>query len=318
MSDASSSTGSEDPTGEGDGDGDDEPVPTTTTANDGSAMCEPGDVCVDDAIAGWDGPVAVYVGPADAPPPNCDGGVPMKVAEVYTDLQTNMSGDTCSCECGPVTDFACGAARLESSAQPNCAVTNGSWDLPAGECTDLGAALGSLSYRLDPAPLISATCQPSTSGPIEAAEHRDLVVACTMDAPQDCEGGVCMPPTDEAPWDGRVCIVAEGDVQCPTGSYGVRNVYYTGLTDERSCGACECDTPANATCEGKVNLLSNACGIQGLKLGEVATGDCDGPFGAGVEYGALDLDPYTGGCAPSGGGVNGEINETGAITFCCQ
>ncbi|PRQ02860.1 hypothetical protein ENSA5_20370 [Enhygromyxa salina] len=309
--DGDSGDGDGDP-GDGDGDGD--------TANDDSDMCEPGDICVDDAIAGWDGPLVIFSGPVDVTPPACQGGVPVKVAELFTELEMGQSPQTCACECGGVNSATCGAVTLRQSKQQACFTTADTWMVGPDDCADLGGAQGEAYYAVNEPDLLELSCDASYAQELVPAAHGVQILACSTDGgAQQCgANGVCMPPAD-APFDGRVCIAAEGDVQCPGGSYSDRYVYYTGLDDGRSCGACACDKPPNATCSGDVRLMGQGCGIQGFLLGSVEVGGCSASVS---NVGYADFAPASPddqvGCIPSGGGVDGEVEELGATTFCCQ
>ena len=310
--DGDPSTGDGDPsTGDGDpsGDGD----PTTTT---GAAECDADDLCVADTLVGWEGPLAVYVGPADAPPPTCLGDTPVKVAELFGNFQVPEAPDTCQCQCGDLTGATCGSAVLEQ--QSSCAfgaTAITSWNLAPGQCQAFGGLQASARYEALAPDLVAGSCPASVAADIVEAGFVDRVVACSVaDDVGTCDGGVCLAPP-EAPFDGRVCIATQGDVQCPSGPYSQRSVYHMGADDQRSCADCSCTVPDNTKCGGGVQITGNANCL--TLLGTVAVGSCSAAIGsaAGARYSA-NTDGIE--CEASVGAIEGEAAPTGAWTFCCQ
>lgn len=306
--------GDGDPTGDGDGDptgdGDDDP----TSGED----CQDSEICVDDAIPGWEGPLALWVGDADDIPPACQGNMPIKVAEAYTDLQTNETAETCACACSDLQGATCGATTLIQSSTMACINLVNSWPINPGQCLNLGNVQASTRYSASAPDLVSGSCTPSVVAGIPSAEFGKHIVACGVDAPQSCgTDGVCMTPP-EAPFDAQICIATEGEVQCPSGPYTNRTVYHTGFDDARACGNCSCELAPGTKCSGEVHLLSNGCGLQGLLLGTVPLSGCTASI-ANVQFASFVPDAMqTGSCDAVGGGVEGKVQELGAWTFCCQ
>jgi hypothetical protein len=303
--------GDGDPTGDGDGDGDGDPT--------GTEECEASEVCVEDAIPGWEGPLAIYQGTDGDTPPACQGNTPVKIAEVFAGLQTNETDETCGCACSPLQGATCGAATLIQSSTIGCVNLLDSWQVGPDQCLDLGGVQSSVRYSAVAPDLVGGSCTPELLEPIPSANFDTQILACALDAaaPACGDGGVCMVPP-EAPFEASICIATEGDVQCPSGAYAERFVYHTGFEDSRECGQCSCELAPGTKCSGDVRLLGNSCGVQGLLLGTVALGGCSNSI-ANVEFADFAPDPVQEGtCSPSAAQIEGGVEALGAWTFCCQ
>jgi hypothetical protein len=314
-------TGDEDPT-TGDGDGD----PTTgdgdgdpATGDGDGDQCSATQICVEDPVPGWQGPLKLYQGPIAATPPACEGGTPIKIVDLLDDLQTNQAADTCTCACGPLQGATCGSSGFYRSDQANCLGVFQGWNLAPNNCQSLGVAQPSTRFRGNAPMIVGGTCTPQLVQDIVEAEYDTRMVACGVaDSAPSCDGGsgVCM-DTPQAPFGGQICIAAEGNVQCPAGSsYIDRYVHHTGLQDNRACSSCACDLVEGSKCSGVVRLFSaNAC----ASLQATLNLDQCSALIANISHARFEPSAnQQGSCDASGGGIQGQIEETGAWTLCCQ
>jgi hypothetical protein len=319
--DGDPTTGDGDPTTTGDGDptttGDGDPTTTgdgdpTTTGDD----CSGAQICVEDAIPGWQGPVALYSGPIAATPPACQGGTPVKLPDMFDNVQTHEAADTCSCACGPLQNPTCASAGFFRSSHSSCFTVDQSWNLPPNNCHSLGSAF-SARFRANAPNIVGGTCTPQLVQDLVEAEHTTRLQACSVDdSAASCgDGQVCM-DAPQAPFGAQICIATEGDVQCPAGSsYIDRYVYHTGLQDNRSCGACACDLVEGSKCAGTVQLFSNVCSSL---LATLSLDQCSASI-SNVSYARFQPSAnQSGSCDESGGGIQGAVQQTGAWTLCCQ
>lgn len=140
------------------------------------------------------------------------------------------------------------------------------------------------------------------------------IVACTIRSGAECEnGGVCMDPSI----DGRICIVSQGDVDCPAGTYTHRVLFHEGADDQRQCEECSCGL--HAKCSGSVHLYSACKDHEGKLLGEIGFGECteEEKIHNQIKC-AKVVGEVEGTCTPSGGGIGGQVEKLGAWTFCCR
>lgn len=125
-----------------------------------------------------------------------------------------------------------------------------------------------------------------------------------------------IPPLDRTPEQpfARVCIHADGDLPCPSSDYPNRFVSYRTVSDTRTCNPCVA-TPSDSICVVGGNTSTQTCGVEtGQPI--VTTGGCTSLQGFGA-LGTLP-DPDAGAqCNVDGGGRDGGIALTDAVTFCC-
>jgi hypothetical protein len=167
---------------------------------------------------------------------------------------------------------------------------------------------------MEPIPVVSGTCPPSTIEAIEPATFSRRVLACggaTLGG--GCASGdVCVPPAVE----GGVCVWQEGEHECPA-DFNERRVLYTGLTDTRSCQTCTCGT-ATGLCDGaRIYFYSTDTCTPGT------TDTSIGPtFGCQQNQSPtsavrLTLGQPTAFCQPSTPSSVGDAAAEGPVTVCC-
>jgi hypothetical protein len=284
--------------------GDDDP-----TTDSGPAACD--GTCVPDVPAGWEGPVVVREG-AGAPPA-CPGEFPALVHdELHTGLQAGAA--SCDCECGDVVGATCGAATLQQAGNM-CIVflpDPQEWVLNPSSCAFVNIGPDEYSVIAPPLGTGGASCSPQTTENIPTPTWSDSVRSCAVPAGDACDGGTCAPsPTGEFD---ALCIWIEGDAACPAGAYSEVRHAYGDYSDDRDCTACSCGTPTGE-CAGEVVFTDVSCGGDAFYVDSIGADACS-TLGDGATHAQwfpeVDAD-----CTPGGGNLQGDVEPTEAVTYCC-
>lgn len=264
-----------------------------------------------------------------APPPTCpDGSQPVK-------YRSKPVPASCSqCTCGAMQGTTCGPGHVFcSSSSTDCSGAT-DWSAQFQGCHQAGTP-GHLSCRMQPVPPTSVgTCTPSGG----ELENHDLwarwLYVCG--APR-AHGGGCVPgqscaASGTGSYAGTVCIRKAGEQSCPSG-WSTRLVGYEDGTDTRSCTPCSCTPVASSVkcsygeytfydhsdctcdwhliCDSSKHVNSFSCvDVSGL------LGTPVGGYDWGGKY-TKEPAPTAGMCTPSGGQPTGDIQTTGAVTYCC-
>lgn len=289
--------------------GDTDSAASDDTSTGSAGGCD--GVCIPEAPVGWQGPVVVHEG-ADAPPP-CPGDFPALVHdELYTGLD---AGDaTCDCDCGDVVGASCGAATLEQAGN----LCNGNvfdpnqWSLAPLACVAVNATAGNY-FAIEPAlHTAGASCSPMTTEQIPPPTWSASIRSCAMPASDTCEDGTCA-PTLATEFD-AVCIWIDGEASCPQGPYAAPRTAHADFVDDRDCSACSCADP-QGVCAGEIVFTDGMCGGGAILVDAIPADSC-GSLGDSAGYARwvpeIDAD-----CAPSGGALQGGVEPTGTVTFCC-
>ena len=275
--------------------------------------CPDDQVCAAPVPVGWQGPVALFEGAADAPA--CPDAMPSQALVAFDGL--NVPGVTCGCDCGEAYDTDCGSAIMAARAPNNCADEDFFPDYVSfspGSCVSI-TSYGAGSWTYDPAnfPLASVgtgTCDPQSQVQVPDTTWTSGFRGCGLAAPADtCEDdGTCQPDV------GPVCIFQAGDHPCPSDAYGERTLVFESVDDARGCSACTCGTPTG-TCNGSIQFSSNGCGATSIFEGSIPADSC-APHPGGTHAGYL-LQPDAS-CLPSGGSPQGTAEPADPITVCCS
>lgn len=136
---------------------------------------------------------------------------------------------------------------------------------------------------------------------------------------QGCDAGqVCLPT--EIPGGFELCRYVSGDEACPAGYYGERSLFYTAVSDERACDACECGAAQGAQCEAYMSVYKDAACGSPLQQNLVAASPLCVDIVAGSALGGVAASMVTdvpGSCAPSGGEPTGDLRPAEPVTLCC-
>jgi hypothetical protein len=322
--------------------------------DDGDEQIDCGDgectdfVCAPAVPDGWSGYLALYDGPT-ANPPGCPDTYP---ADEYVGNRSILAPDAecsaCTCsaaqgqDCGAeptwvtVGDGTCNDGNSCSTLDDfpigpanNSCFTGGVYlaaDTTCGQnsnnCTT-GTEPCNVSATVPAVAATGGTCTPgggiATKQPVSWAT---LGIACGSPplVAGGCSGSqVCLPRAG-GDFVSGVCIMHQGEVACPPGSFTEQHVFYEDFNDERSCGACACGAAADGTCPATVELYSSDTCTAGSLLVSVQAGACGNLVG-NPEVRGRKLSPLglaTGGtCPPSGGDATGDASPIDPTTFCC-
>lgn len=287
-----------------DGATDDDPTDDT-----GPAACD--GTCVPDVPAGWDGPVVVHEG-AGAPP-SCPGEFPALVHdELHTGLQPGAA--SCDCDCGDVVGASCGAATLQEAGNLCIAVVLDPEEfvLAPLACVFVNQSPGEMNVIPPALSTAGASCTPQASESIPTPTWNGSVRSCGVPEGDACDGGTCA-PTPGGEFD-RTCIWIAGDASCPAGPYSESFQAYGDYADDRDCTACTCGSPTGV-CDGEVVLTDVSCGGGALYVDSIAAGAC---WDVGNGYSHAQWFPEVdASCAPGGGNLQGDVEPTETVTYCC-
>jgi hypothetical protein len=275
-------------------------------------------VCVEDAPAGWEGPMAIASAAATASSPSCTGtGYERQVLTKFGAI--DMGSATCGCACGAPA-HSCGAVNMQRGSV---------------SCFQLTTVVSAVEYpNMAPNTCINVTgsgqnfyptsnytggmCPPQPTSNFVRARFTERVTGCeTNDAsPAGCAAASqCVPALDN-PLD-SFCIYRDGDHACPAGPFSARTLYYDTLDDPRSCTTCNCGV-STGSCTGRVTFVQQPCPGE-LAVATLNYGACATIDSGGIAMAATPTTPTpTGTCAPSGGAVQGTVTTAGAVTVCCK
>jgi hypothetical protein len=241
--------------------------------------------CVEQAPAGWSGPVAFSLG-AGAPPA-C--GAPWIAADSYHGGMLTAPGSQCQCSCSS-PQGSC-VENVMFYTDDSCAILDGTLFYLTNACGVPFNATHTSAMVGMPQPS-GATCGAALGGGCGA-------------------GSVCAPaPPPQFP--SHLCVSQAGDVACPGGAFTDRHVVYTNADDTRSCSACSCGPASGVGCQGKVSFYSDPSCTNEINGGGPG---CYG--GAPFHSVKSTYVPSGGGCQPVGGALNGGVVPEGALTVCC-
>lgn len=283
----------------------------------------PGCTCVAAPPSGWQGPYEVWSGTSAQVPPPCGAG--------YSSISYSGSGKLqvpspqCSaCTCGTPSGMKCETSITFHSGTATCGGTCGqSLTMADSVCTQPGNAISGCPavpwFDASGAFVADGFC-PASGGALQNASFQSQAEACatTYTPTQNaCSPGQVRMPPPQAPFGTTLCVVQAGSAACPS-PYTSKSVYYSGLSDTRTCSACTCNSPTGATCTGgDVAIYTASTQCSGASL-SIATGDaCKGPGAvASLQLTGSTLQG-TASCVAGGGAASGTAAGTGATTICC-
>jgi hypothetical protein len=285
----------------------------TTDDTTGSAMCPTDTHVCAVAPAGWQGPAAMIEDTPEDPQPVCDGepGVVGYAGLAYDDA-------VCGCDC-VVDDATCSDVVLNNDDDLSCntAPTN-SWVLDGCDSSVVG---GDDEYwrAISTA---SGSCSPQATFEAPPATFASRVTACPVaDAPMEgCAGAEQCIPIPSAPYQPRLCIWQEDDVECPGDMFTERTLVHRDIDDTRDCTECTCGE-VDATCSGSVFLLNTNCPgvapILNIPLNVTCTlHNTNGLTVSAASVGAIAVEDAS--CPASTPLAQGDVLPVMPITVCCQ
>ncbi len=292
--------------------------------------CDAGFSCADPAPPGWTGPVALWEGNGNLPPPPCvlSGGFD-SIAASGSDGLSAAPASCPSCSCGAPQGVACQIGTAGFYSNSTCAGGGGQLSIPEGVCQAfVTSTIDPAGVTWNAAPPGGGACLPNTMGTISvpSVQWAERARSCggLAEIGGGCGGGLCV-PRPQSPFAEPVCIYRAGDQSCPF-AYPDKALYFQSVDDTRSCTSCGCATPAGTSCGGTLQLYTdNNCSIDEVTLS--AVGQCAAlppdPTPPPPPYLSLRSMKYTGGsknggsCASQASTPTGTVNEIFPVTFCC-
>ncbi len=304
------------------------------------SQCDPSEsICLSAIPEEWSGPLVQATVLAGEEVPACAGAYDQPLGDFFSDIQTSGS---CDCECGTASGLDCTDATIQAwdgsdgSCEMNvCEVVNGgcvgdSMQIPplanATTCSPLPSSFRNAD-RIRAASfgnLTGGSCAPATTNDSLDAAFASQHLFCEAEQSATCGAEESCAPLLEEP--GQLCIAQVGEYECPSGDFTEREIVFSGIDDQRSCGAasCSCSTPTGS-CGGEINIRSGndiTCGSI-LDTLEPSSGPfggnanlCDGTASANNIQFFPNLSNRS--CGASGeGDVVGEAIGLGATTICC-
>jgi hypothetical protein len=221
-----------------------------------------------------------------------------------------------ACTCTPPAE-PCSLPDIHLYGLADCKLPLGAKPSPSGVCFPADNVIPS-GFADPPTPVVSACVSSSQAASKPAASWEKRAVVCEgASALGACgtSGGGCF-ALPEAPFDGRVCVVHDGDVACPAGDYVHKTVLYTAEEDTRECTKCACGDAA-VSCSGTISLYDADDACESVPLVSApADGAC---VNVGVEIKSYRYDGSAEvSCGEaSGGEPTGTVRPAQPMTACC-
>ena len=284
----------------------------------------------------WAGPTLLWIGPEEQAP-ECPYGPMTTDYEGHADLVASNACEECTCE--PSTG-SCELPSMLTVSTTACSMPGGSttsFDAPMpwdGHCdgavqTAPGAAH---SLTIGALAMVENGCAP---GPPVAAK---VVSSHWETYARACAGkwergptsqSICIPNDKPTPADLRLCIIHEGDVDCPTttgNAFIDRHVFYDGVKDDRVCSACACGPATGSLCTATISIYKGVdltCSGPALDQKTISSEKpvCLDIAPPGQSLGSKSAGPmsyFPGTCAAIDAVVSGDLSKAGPSTLCCR
>jgi hypothetical protein len=256
--------------------------------------------------------------PLPARPP-CAGDY----ATTLRDGNANMDApaSSCTCACDPPAGLACGTVTI-TQRNNNCQGTCGTVSVPAGTCVN--ATTCGNGWDIGTVPLAAGACAAKVSKtpppPWSWSTASRVCAATFASAVGTCATGQICARVPTAPFTAGTCVIATGDVGCPTG-YPTRHLYFDGAIDTRDC-QCTCGTPTGVDCNAGVHVRTwsnQGCGGQKLDDWNSVPRACNNtnPDWATRSIDLITAAPKGGTCAASAPTPVGAVTPQSPTTVCC-
>lgn len=266
--------------------------------------------CVPQAPLTWAGPVLFVESSTSEAEPPCDDAFPDLVFSRSFDLSAEPAA--CGCSCNSPASVTCPSATLRRYNSNDCSGSPTHTSTVNSTCTNVSNGL--TGNRLATASLpASAQCSAVPSVQIPEAAFQSRVTACAPAEVSECDdGSQCLP----LPNDGRLCVYAPGELDCPDGEYQDRSVYYATYDDTRQCSTCTCTDP-QGHCTGQVLLYDSPCGQAFMSSTSINAGSCS-TLAFAPARAFWNQTGFTATCNSQGGAPVGAAVPTEPVTACCR
>ena len=276
--------------------------------------------CLPPAPLGWQGPSAVFDGPADQKPTACPDLYTQKEVEAHR----GMTAKAPECGCGtPSFQGASCTASVSVYGEMTCNPANFAIDVgnvtTAGGCLQVNTGNGQ-GLRVSKGTLTTrGTCSfPNPVKNIEPPKFEGVQVSCGLPQVAACEGrdDCVASPLPAAPFT-RLCIHKEGHEPCPSADYAVRILASKAVDDTRGCSDCAAPTTAGGACGTGWGLNGSNCTSQIFETGNAAGTACIG-YTSGQYVDVRGMSPVGITCETTGGKPTGAATSKDDVTFCCN
>ncbi len=299
--------------------------------------CNAGFSCVESVPVGWMGLVALFEGmPAQEPtcPAAFPGATPYKGNNTLNAPAATCGACTCGAPMGQTCDLPdllqvmnqpCGGMATTAAPLPVPANWQGACYGPSGWPGGLTCDGGTCnaSVTAPKAVVTGGSCAASGGAPTLPPVSWSMLGKACGDAPTGggCGASSVCQPKAAAPFGAGLCIYKAGDNACPAGSFSQKHVYYEGVTDTRSCGACSCAAPNGSACDATISVYTdaanNTCSTVGTSFPAGGCGNLAGNPPVKGRKATITTPPTGGSCMPGVSVPGGSVMPTNATTFCC-
>jgi len=279
--------------------------------------------CAAEAPIGWIGPIALHIG--TDPNATCAGAWSSQAfSSGYGSL--DAPGASCGdCNCGSPSGASCSVAAVDLYDYYDCFPSAEDHTQTAGSpntCYPIEFASYQYNSARGDVPMASGgSCSPSGGvASVEPATFAQQALGCDgAPSGEGCTAGLCV-PIPEAPLSPLLCIVHDGDTNCPSGPYVEKHLTYQAVDDTRGCTDCGCGSPQGVSCGGQTYLYTdhynNTC------AGGPVVVPHDGSTCVNVDWpGSMQFipgSPSGGSCSESGGQPTGSALPADPLTICCE
>jgi len=223
--------------------------------------CGTGMQCATSAPAGWTGPVELYIAPvAQGAPPSCGAG--FAATPVFDGNAMLIAPPaTCSmCSCGAVMGESCDGPVMTFFFDSSCQTAAGTQTVTSScQPTTLAQSVTVA------APLAAGGMCPATGGmatttpPVWGQVARACAPTSTPEG--SCTAGEVCAPAPASPFSTSTCVMQTGTATaCPSAYPTGPQLFYAGVSDPRTCSACQCGAPTGAQCTIGSPAITNCIG----------------------------------------------------------
>lgn len=294
-------------------------------------------VCVPSAVPdGWSEPTAIYESENSGGLPKCGGAA---TAPLVAFAGLDVPDASCECGCVAATGASCDAVTLQAWDTDNTTCGGAPLFSLAIEAGNDCAALESFDVPPVGIPDVDYTywnaltessggsCDSFADETIPTPAFATRVNGCEVDAidgSEGCEQGDQCMQRPVLPFDDKICIFREGDHECAD-FYTDKTLYYSDVTDTRSCSGCECGEPTGScpgsavdlfggtTCSGDGEFILEACTHPCLSTPGMGCGSFAASVTAMVTAGVASCEASVDGAAA----LSGSAEPSDPVTICC-
>ncbi len=291
-------------------------LPGDEDDNNLADCADPACTCTDNAPPGWSGPFTLREGTTNSPP-SCEAPS-VAVFQGGADLQQEPA--QCStCTCSDPTNPSCSGNTLTLYAGNGCTNgTAGTVPFSAGNNTCVAGNSFALSVNIPASNALDVTGTCAAGSPqtptLPPPAWSRVAIGCS-DGAAGAGCGLNQVCAHDPKGAEALCISKPGDVDCPTGLYAARKLYYADVTDARSCTDCSCQLKADG-CAGTYLGYSNT-GCTAQVMSEPGTSAHCAPLNGAVRFSFVPGQPQNPTCAANVAEPLGCVTQASPVTVCC-